>query len=133
MLFGKKAGNGGPAPAPEGKLLSVAEILAAEDVRSVRVHVPEWGGDVILSSLSSAAQERFIAGLMDENGQPRTPEFIKAFTIAMACRDAEGRLMFTPQEVPALAAKSSAVIDRLLKELRALDPLADRVEAAAQD
>ena len=127
-----------PAPATggsngSGPLLTVAQILAADDVHTERVHVPEWGGDVILSTPTAALRDRFERAYVDDNGQPRDTPHIRATIVATACVREDGQPMFEPKDIPALAAKSAAVIDRLAVKVMRLDPLAAQVEAARQD
>ena len=44
----------------ERKFLSAEDILAAEDIETVDVLVPEWGGTVKLRSLSGKEAEKFV-------------------------------------------------------------------------
>lgn len=85
-------------------LLTRDQILAAGDLETETVHVPEWGGEVQVSELS-AARRVMLQGLGDQ-----------AFAVALvaaACTDADGQPLFSESDVEALQGKSPAALWRV--------------------
>ena len=54
-------------------ILNKAAILAAEDLKTETVAVPEWGGEVRVRTLTGTERDAFESGLVAEGGkaQPR--------------------------------------------------------------
>tara|TARA_R110002096_G_scaffold187982_3_gene367723 strand:+ start:2454 stop:2789 length:336 start_codon:yes stop_codon:yes gene_type:complete len=89
-------------------VLSRSEILAAEDSSTKCVAVPEWGGDVLVGTITGAQRDSFestMAGGKMIN--------IRARLVALACRDDSGKRLFTDKDVAALGEKNAAALDRL--------------------
>lgn len=85
-------------------------ILAADDVRREKVHVPEWKGDVFLRVLTGTDRDRFEESYADQK--------MKAFRIRfllMALCDEDGERLFGDDEADILGKKSSVVINRLFE------------------
>lgn len=93
-------------------LLSKAEILAADDRPTKEINVPEWGGTVRVRALGCAEQDvldKITLGNAVDN-------FLARATVLQLCLvDENNRLMFTAEEVAALAEKSPRAADRLIK------------------
>jgi hypothetical protein len=85
-------------------------ILAADDVRKEKVHVPEWKGDVFLRVLTGTDRDRFEESYADQK--------MKAFRIRfllLALCDEDGERLFNDDESDILGKKSSVVINRLFE------------------
>jgi len=85
-------------------------ILAADDVRKEKVHVPEWKGDVFLRVLTGTDRDRFEESYADQK--------MKAFRIRfllLALCDEDGERLFSDDESDILGKKSSVVINRLFE------------------
>jgi len=102
-------------------VLTRDEILAAQDHRTEVVEVPEWGGSVIVRSLSGTDRDRLEgAGILWERGPNGTLAIAgyqtagtRARLVAAAIVDEEGRYQFSPADVEALGAKDSTPLDRI--------------------
>jgi hypothetical protein len=102
-------------------VLTRDEILAALDHRTETVEVPEWGGSVLVRSLSGSDRDRLEgAGILWEkapNGALAIAGYqtvgTRARLVAAAVVDEAGNLLFTPADVEALGAKDSAPLDRI--------------------
>lgn len=92
-------------------------ILAANDLRSEKVSVPEWGCEVLISELNAYDRDLITSEIMAVREKDGAPGIYKAHIItrllAMAIRDEDGNQVFTQEDVEALAKKSGVVIDRL--------------------
>ena len=97
-----------PAEGSE-KVLSAEDILGADDVEFERVPVPEWGGVVILKTMSAADAIRFHKMSAGANRD----EAIVQILAYCAC-DESGNLLFTtPGQVEKLRRKNIKVFKRL--------------------
>ncbi len=91
-------------------LLTKADILAADDIKSEVVACPEWGGDVRVMTMDGPTREKFdraIAGQEDDNRNVMVT--LCAYSI---CGD-DGQPLFTPSEIVSLGKKSSIPLARI--------------------
>jgi hypothetical protein len=105
-----------PAPgAPSGASGLRERILAAKDIASEPVHVPEWGVTVTVRGLTGSERDRIEALLTDEKGRvdrSRAGDFRATFA-AMAIVDEGGRRVFSDADIKALGEKSSTALQRV--------------------
>lgn len=102
--------------------LSKAEILAANDLPREVVPVPEWGGDVIVSTMTGASRDAWEAGMAGKEGADLLKDM--RARLAVACMvDEAGARLFTDADVPALSAKSAAALERVTKVAQRLNRL----------
>lgn len=88
-------------------------ILAAEDRSETEiVPVPEWGGEVVVGVIGGDERDRF--DLYREK-RKQGDAGIRALLVAMACRNDDGKPLFTPEDVATLGAKSSRALDRVFE------------------
>ena len=108
-------------------LLTREQILAASDLPTEQVAVPEWGGEVIVKALSGAERDRFEAGSMQQHGNRRELrlENIRARLVAVAVVDETGRRLFTDADVAALGRKSAAALNRVFEAASRLSGITD--------
>jgi hypothetical protein len=94
------------------KVLTRDEIAGAQDLGLERVHMPEWGGDVLVRGMTGAERDTFLAGVIDGKGgvilQNLTAKLITATLV-----DETGNRLFTEAEVQTLAGKSAAALTRI--------------------
>jgi hypothetical protein len=113
--------------APAAGLLTREQILAAQDIRSEPVEVPEWGGTVMVRGLTGRSRDALELRFAGSNGnldKERGSDFRAAFA-AMSIVDAAGERMFTDDDVKALGEKSSLALQRVFDaaiRLSAADP-----------
>jgi hypothetical protein len=91
-------------------------ILAANDLASETVACPEWGGDVIVRSMTGTQRDAYEGTLMvrDDDGQYRVDtENMKVKLVVFTAVDDAGNPLFSAEDIPALSGKSAAVIERL--------------------
>jgi hypothetical protein len=96
-------------------LLSRDAILKAKDLPGETVAVPEWGGSVKVRGMTGADRSLWMKQTMQQQGD----EFVfnpigsEILLVALCVVDGEGKPLFTPADVEALGAKSSAALDRI--------------------
>src|SRR5690242_10205053 len=88
-------------------------ILNASDLQTETVPVPEWGGDIIIRTLSASARDladQVLKGADEEGNGVQAARFIAACAV-----DEQGQPLFTDADIPALAAKANHVITRVFR------------------
>lgn len=114
-------------PATSAGLLSREQILAAQDIRSETVPVPEWGGAVMVRGLTGRARDALEARFTDAKGtldRKAQADFRAAFA-AMTIVDESGDRLFSDDDIKALGEKSSVALQRVFDvavRLSATDP-----------
>jgi hypothetical protein len=109
--------------------LSKAKILAANDVKLEKVHVPEWGDDVYIKTLSGTDRDLFEEAYSGE----KMKNFRARFLVLTLC-DETGERLFSDGEVDQLGKKSAFVINRLFEKAWSLNAFRDAdVEALGKD
>ena len=88
------------------------DILKADDLKKETVHVPEWGGDVIISTMTGAGRDLFELEVYGEDGKQFKTTNLRAKLIAATAQDEDGNLLFNEEDVDALGRKSGAALNR---------------------
>ena len=115
----------------EQTILSAQDILSVDDARRETVPVPEWGGAVIVRSLSGAERDKFESSLIEGRGKDRkvNTDNTRARFAAMVMIDQNGNKLFKPGDVAALGNKSAAALERVYEAgLRLSGMTADEAE-----
>lgn len=100
------------------------EILATNDRPSERVHCPEWGGDVLIASMSGTARDAWEQSLLGVEGKVNMNN-IRARLVAHTAVDDMGVPLFGLADIEALGAKSAAALDRCTRVAQRLNKLTD--------
>lgn len=110
-------------------ILTRDAILAASDIRSERVAVPEWGGEVLVGTMSGAARDEWEQSLITRRpGSTKTePNLanVRARLVAATVVDENGARLFSAEDAEALGRKSSAALERVCKVAQRLNGLGD--------
>jgi hypothetical protein len=108
-------------------ILSKEAILAANDLKPQEVSVPEWGGSVLVASMTGEARDEWEQSLVSKvNGKAETNlANIRARLVAATVVDEAGKRLFTAQDVTALGKKSAAALERVCKVAQKLNGLGD--------
>jgi len=105
-------------------------ILIADDLTTVDVPVPEWGGDVRIRSLTGTQREAFGRSLIGADGKP-SGEGYNAKLIAVSVVQEDGSLAFTLDDADELGKKSAPALERLVDAIETLNKMkAGAIEAA---
>lgn len=95
-------------------MLDKSAILAAQDLKTETVSVPEWSGDVLVRTLTAAAREAYSSSLVGADGKPNGSGF-KVKLLVRCIVDEAGNRVFGDEDADLLEAKSSAAIERVFK------------------
>jgi hypothetical protein len=98
-----------------GALLGKDAILAADDIRSERVPVPEWGGEVMVRGLTGRQRDAWEASMTVRRGKKLEQDMrdFRARLVVQCVVDETGQLVFHDGDVDALSAKSGSALDRI--------------------
>jgi len=115
--------------------LSKAAIFAAVDNDTHEVPVPEWGGSILLRSMTGTQRNNYEFWAMQQS-KAKAPDYrgIRERLIIYCAVDESGESLFTESDLEELAAKNSEVIDRLhdkCREICGMDD--DAVEDAVKN
>lgn len=111
-------------------LLSKVAIFAAQDLRTVDVSVPEWGGEVRVRTLTGSERDAFEAESVQvstgrKGSQQTVKANIRARLVAMCAVDEQGQLMFERGDVLKLGQKSAAALERVFDACARLNGMSD--------
>ncbi|GAC1475640.1 MAG: hypothetical protein NVSMB9_28520 [Isosphaeraceae bacterium] len=98
-------------------MLSKAQILAADDLRRDVVEVPMWGGSVHVRTLRLSERLALEKALAD------APVNALAILVAASVCDDQGVLLFSPDDIPALEAKSVEALSILAPAITRLNKI----------
>ena len=106
-------------------LLSKTAILAAQDLQTEDVEVPEWGGAVRVRSFTGRERDAFEASMVRGEGRDRKVDLtnMRARLVGLTVIDETGQRLFTDDEVDLLGAKSGAALDRVFSVAQKLNGL----------
>ena len=121
-------------------LLTKAAILAADDLTTIDVDVPEWGGAVRIKSMTGAERDGFEDSLFvdvsDGKGGTKRVQNLKhlrAKLVAASLVDEDGTPVFTMDEVASLAKKSAAALNRCFEAAQKLNGMGQPAEVEAKN
>lgn len=95
--------------------LSKEAILAADDILTEAVYVPEWKGTVIVCGLTGAAKDAYDKSIIEIKGTKRTVnlDHLRAKLLVRTLVTPERQPLFTESDIIKLGTKSASVLDRL--------------------
>lgn len=105
-------------------LLTKEQILSANDRDTKTINVPKWGGDVIISVMSSKAKDAFEASILDGKGNTNLKN-VRAKLVAACIVDETGKLMFSESDIEKLGEKSAVSLDLIYMECLKLNKVGD--------
>jgi hypothetical protein len=117
-------------------LLTRDEILNADDRKLEEVHVPEWGGSVMVRTLSGKERDEYESGIVSvkDGKSVQNYENIRARLVALCVVDDKGTRLFNKSDVTALGNKSVAALQRVFNKCQELNAISDDdVEELVED
>lgn len=96
-------------------MLKREEILAAADVKSIDVEVPEWGGTVRVREMSGTQRDLYEQELVARQDKDKVMHNVRALLVTYTAVDETGAALFTPADVEELGKKSSTALDRVFQ------------------
>jgi hypothetical protein len=109
-------------------ILSKDAILGADDMKTIDVEVPEWGGSVRLRTLTGGERDKFESDSIDQRGKSNKMNLVnlRARLVSLCAVDEGGKRMFGDSEVSKLGSKSAAVLDRLFQAAQELNGMTQK-------
>ena len=110
-------------------LVSRDDILSAHDLKRETVEVPEWGGEVLLRTLSGRERDAFEASMVKTKGNKRIDnlENLRARLVALCMIDEQGKQLFrTTAEIAMLGDKSIAALQRVYNKCAEMNGMSDQ-------
>lgn len=106
------------------RLLGKQDILEADDIIFEQVSVPEWGGEVVIKSLSGSQRDAFEATIFIGKGDDRdvNMQMLRAKLAAASIVDPETHeRMFSDNEITLLGQKSARALQRVFNRAQELN------------
>lgn len=92
-------------------MLTKEQILASDDLKPVKVEVPEWGGEVFIRNMTAAERDHFESSVIQGNKQ--NMKNLRSRLVVLCAVDESGKRIFNDSDADALGKKSAAAVDRL--------------------
>ncbi len=109
-------------------MLTREQILQCDDLPRETVQVPEWGGEVLVRTMTGTDRDTFEASLIGKEGRL---ENVRARLVSLALCDVEGHRLLSDADVSVLGGKSAKALDRVFAVAQRLNGIgSDQVEAA---
>lgn len=104
-------------------ILNRDAILGADDMETIEVEVPEWGGSVRLRTLTGGERDKFESDMIDQRGKSNKMNLVnlRARLVALCAVDETGKRMFGDSEITKLGAKRASVLDKLFTAAQKLN------------
>jgi len=117
-------------------MLTRDQILAAPDLKTEAVSVPEWGGEVLLRMMTASERDDFEAKLFTGEGDKRrvNQTNFRARLCAICLVDEKGERMFKVEDVELLGRKSATALERVFEVAQRINGLGEKaVDEAKKD
>ncbi len=111
------------------------KILAAQDIPSEVVTIPEWGVDVLVRGMSAGDRITLMQNAFDQTTQQVNMSIVYPDVVVACTYDpSSDEAIFTDEDKAAILAKSSAAVERLANVGLRLSGLGkDEQDAAGKD
>lgn len=109
------------------RLLTRDTILAAQDIQTEEVEVPEWGGSVLVRGMTGAERDAFEESVLTGKGRKRDVNLknFRARLIVKSVVNRKGERVFTHADIDALGQKSAAALARVFDVATRLSGMSD--------
>lgn len=118
------------------KLLTKDAILAAPDLKTERLTVLEWGGEIIVSEMGGLTQLEFFNQVFPDTEETSSKRAIdakfRATLVAYCVVDEKGKLVFDRDDIPMLARKNASVVNAVFEVADRLNLITDNARKAAE-
>ena len=107
-------------------ILTKDQILEADDLRTETVDVPEWGGSVLVRTMSGTDRDAFEASMItlspDGTRKPNMTN-MRAKLVALTVVDDAANRLFDASDVDRLALKSASALERVFEAAQRINGL----------
>ena len=115
-------------------LLTKEQINEIDDRPTLEVEIPEWGGSVLIRTLSAAQVDDFGASMLDKNGNATKLQNLHARFAALVLVNEDRSPMYTEQQTAQLGNKSAKSLTRVWDAGRKFNKMdAGDVESAEEN
>lgn len=104
-------------------MLTRDQILKSDDLKKEVVKVPEWGGEVLIGTMTGQARDEWEQSLVEN--KKVSLQNIRARLVAMTALDEQGNRLFTSDDIEALGKKSASALERCVKVAQKLNRLTE--------
>jgi len=94
------------------KILTKDEILKIEDIKTEEVEVPEWGGVVLVKTMSGRERDQLESSVITKPGE-RNLTNLRAKIVSLSIIDVDGNRQFSFDDAILLGDKSARALDRV--------------------
>jgi len=105
-------------------MLTRDSILKADDLPKESVEVPEWGGQVWVSTLTGTQRDAFEQSMVTKKNKPNMDNVRARFAVLTIC-DEKGERLFKAADADELGKKSAAALDRIFAVAQRLNGFSD--------
>ena len=105
-------------------MLNRESILKAEDLKTVDVDVPEWGGSVRIATMTGRGRQEYFQAIAAKGDESRKDLY--ATRIVSCAVDDAGAPLFKISDIPELTKKSSVPLNRLFEAAAELNGLTQK-------
>ena len=92
--------------------LTKEQILAIDDLTTEVLEVKEWGGSIIVRTITGTERDALEASISNDDGG-KNMENLRAKLVVMSVVDEEGNKLFTMKDLNAIGAKSARVLSKV--------------------
>ncbi len=108
-------------------MLNRDSIFASPDMPSETVHIPEWGGDVVVRGLTAAQRDSYEQSMLDKDQQPDLTN-ARAKLVVLCTVDDMGTPIFSDTDAEEIGKKSAAAVQRIVAVAQRLSGMAEAPE-----
>lgn len=114
---------------PPKKILGRSDILSIDDIETQELEIKEWGGAVLVRSMTGTERDEFETDISEVEGdnakknKTRTAN-IRAKFVQRVLVDEDGNRLFTSADIIEIGRKNSAILDKVMafaKDLSGID------------
>jgi hypothetical protein len=108
--------------------LSRDDILKKDDLPTEEVHVPEWGGTVLVRGMTGRERDEFEASMAQQRGGQLVQNWAntRAKIVIRCTVDEDGKRLFDAADIDVLGEKSGAALDRVFEVATRLSGMGEK-------
>jgi hypothetical protein len=105
-------------------MLNKESILKSQDLKTIDVKVPEWGGSIRIRTMTGIARQEYYR--MTASGKDGTPKNVMEALIVACAVDEAGNPIFATGDIKDLSNKSAIAISRVFEAAAELNGLTQK-------
>jgi len=109
-------------------ILTREQILEADDLKTEKVPVPEWGGEVIVRTMTGIERDEYDKSLISQRNEEEETYDDKSYLdnararlCAFTIKDENGNLVFSEKDIIELGKKSALALNRVFAVAKRLN------------